>query len=280
MYSNASFDVYAKKRGFRAKIIQKKLRCGILEKVKGEVRMMKIAIVDDEEYCSEEIAALSEEMTGKEKVPTEICIYESGEKFLAERKHKEFHGIFLDVEMDGVDGITLKEQLEQEEDQANIVFVTSHIEVMPEAFGRNVYGFLEKPLNRKRFEKIFAKMLHQYNCHRKISFQGINENQQVELSLADIIYIKASHVYTEVYTLQGKMYLNRKSLYEWEVELDGGEGFFRIHKSYLIHMGHIKKHEARAVVMVDELKIPISRQKIEEFRQSYRIFQKKEARYL
>lgn len=51
--------------------------------------------------------------------------------------------IFLDIEMPEMTGIEAKNKLAEIQPQAIIIFMTRHKEYMREAFGKNVYYFLE-----------------------------------------------------------------------------------------------------------------------------------------
>ena len=69
------------------------------------------------------------------------------EDFLNAPDSSQFHLLFLDIEMKGLTGIELKTLLEKTNPSIFIVFTTTHEEMMPEAFGRNVISFLTKPLD-------------------------------------------------------------------------------------------------------------------------------------
>lgn len=237
--------------------------------------MIKIAICDDDrEYCKN-LKQLCQEILQSRNIQYRIELFFNGDDLLKSRE--DFHGIFLDVEMEGKDGITVKDILEQRYNEASIVFITIHTEVMPEAFGNHVCGFLEKPVKRSTFEKMFDKIMTRYSNHYMIK---IMENGGEQLLLSDkVLYVKAEHIYADIHTIDGNIYSSRTSLNEWERELID-HGFYRIHKSYLINMGNIKIIRARDVEMQNGVKIKISRNCLKEFHEVYRVFRKKEARYL
>ena len=66
--------------------------------------------------------------------------------------------LLLDIEMGDIDGITIKNRLGKQGNVKNILFVTNHAEVMQEAFGINVVGFLNKPVKEaSRTRKVAAE---------------------------------------------------------------------------------------------------------------------------
>lgn len=237
---------------------------------------MKIAIVDEQKQYYKEISFLCREKMKENNIPISIEVFDNGDEFLKKGKNKLFHCIFLDIKMEKTDGINIKETLEKEKNQAAIIFVTSRGEIMAEAFGRNVYGILEKPFCKRKFEKIYDKVIWNYQYSLKMQIPIINHEKMdisksdIENFVNDILFIKSEHVYTELYTKHGKFIKSlRKTLKEWELELTGELGFYRIHNSYIIHMKYIKEVKAREIIMKGGQKVSISRGKIKEFRQLY-----------
>lgn len=247
---------------------------------------MNIAIIEPQKKYYEEISLLCKEKVKKINLSVNIEVFKSGNEFLKKGKIKLYHCIFLEVEMDGIDGISIKEILEKEKNQVAIIFVTSRKEIMAEAFGRNVYGILEKPFFKRKFEEIFDKVIGDYQQYLKknklticCNKTGFTEGEGVTL-INDIVFIKSEHIYTYIYTKQGKyMKSFRKTLKEWEQELTKEFGFYRIHNSYIIHMKYIKEVKVREVIMEDGQKISISRGKIKEFRQLYEEYKNCESIY-
>ena len=72
-----------------------------------QVMGLNIAICDDEKIIREQI----KELTEKEK--SELCmeLYETGDALLASRK--QFDIVFLDIQMEGTDGIETAKMLRQ-----------------------------------------------------------------------------------------------------------------------------------------------------------------------
>lgn len=247
---------------------------------------MKIAIVAQQKKNYEEIFLLCKEKVKKINIPVKIEVFKNENEFLENGKRKSYHCIFLEVEMEGIDGITIKDILEKQKSQAAIIFITHQAEIMTNAFGRNVYGILNKPFCKRKFEEVFDKVIDDYQQYLKknklticCNKTGFTEGERVTL-INDIVFIKSEHIYTYIYTKQGKyMKSFRKTLKEWEQELTKEFGFYRIHNSYIIHMEYIKEVKAREVIMEDGQKISISRVKIKEFRQLYEEYKNCESIY-
>ncbi len=62
------------------------------------------------------------------------------------------------------------------------------------------------------------------------------------VNIADIIRCKASVNYTSILTVQTSLIIVAKTLKEFESLLDGYH-FFRVHKSHLVNIAHVKNYK-------------------------------------
>lgn len=61
---------------------------------------------------------------------------------------------FLDVEMPGMDGITLAKKITGRYPLCNIIFLTGYSEYMPSAFEMHASGYVLKPFSQKKLEEV------------------------------------------------------------------------------------------------------------------------------
>ena len=80
--------------------------------------MVRIAIVDDEKVIREQIKNLIE----KKQTGSAVDTYFSGEELL--RAGKGYDIVFLDIQMDGMNGIDTARALRQKMDDTVLIFVT------------------------------------------------------------------------------------------------------------------------------------------------------------
>lgn len=213
-------------------------------------RIMKIAICEDQAEERELLMQYCLHL-GYEN----ICSYSSGTELLNSPELTSFALVFLDIEMNDINGIDVKKQLEQNSPTTLIVFCTSHQEHIKDAFGRNVISFLSKPLT----ENDIADCLKQAAYFARDFYPIIIENDTT-LACRDVLYLQAEHKYTIIYTENGLHYLSRKTLQGWIEEL-GQLGFCPISRSAVINLKYYKKliDKNRNVLMQNGTIIPISR---------------------
>jgi hypothetical protein len=128
-----------------------------------------------------------------------------------------------------------------------------------------------KLINNEILEKAqhSSSIKSQKNINEKIiSLSSQNENESLEISVDDLLFIKSADNYVEVYftenqTIQKR--LLRNTLKSIDEELKEHGNFFRCHKSYLINLDKIIKVNGNAQgyrfkLKLGDIEIPVSRQ--------------------
>lgn len=90
---------------------------------------MRIGICDD---CEQDLILLK--CICNKYNHTDITLYHSGEEVLKDKNHSKIELLFLDIEMNGTSGLHIKKMLEYTNASTFIVFCTSHVECMQDAF--------------------------------------------------------------------------------------------------------------------------------------------------
>lgn len=84
----------------------------------------------------------------------------------------------------------------------------------------------------------------------------LSDRKTVSLMRAEILYIESNDSITTVYAIQGRSFKNKTPISQWENYL--GEGFLRIHRSYLVNVEHITDHDIESV-NIGGFELPVSR---------------------
>lgn len=109
---------------------------------------MNIAIVDDQI----EFISFFEKVLKKNNY--NIRGFSNPFDFLENSRY--FDVVFLDIEMPQINGIELCKLLNNID--ISIIFITSHTEMMPLAFNKNVIGFIDKANYKKQLDEIIPKI--------------------------------------------------------------------------------------------------------------------------
>lgn len=189
--------------------------------------------------------------------------------------------LFLDISMDGTDGMEAAEQIRKWKEERGeavwggppfLIFVTGHPEYMPKAFSVNAFQYLVKPIDEKEFEDVFTQAVREFHCleakknmePREILVRNGNMTRKVLAD--DIYYIESSNRKIIVFMKSGKIECYGK-IGELENELK--EGFFRIHKGYLVNMKYVERYSRTEVLMKNGSSLLISKYKYQDFIKAY-----------
>ncbi len=115
---------------------------------------MNILVVDDEESSLEEI----EQVFKKTTIDVRGSFFRDPYKALKAVNEEDFDAAFLDIQMPGINGVELAEQLLNDKPEINIVFITAHNHYATEAFKLNVKDYLLKPIRFERVEKTLKRL--------------------------------------------------------------------------------------------------------------------------
>lgn len=224
--------------------------------------MFSIAICDDEEYfCIKERQLILKYMAEKE-CKCKIDMFKSGKELLRVKDSIfQYNIIFLDVNMEEIDGIETAREIRKITKDVYIVFVTAFITYAPEGYKVDAVRYLlkddeslEKAVN-ECLDTILQKMVLEEN---KMIFE-FKEGKR-KICLENIVYIE-SNLHKLVFHMVGKNATN----YTIYTKLDNvdellrDKGFCRIHKSYLVNLKYIESVERYRAVLSDGQSLAISK---------------------
>ena len=194
--------------------------------------------------------------------------------------------VFLDIEMPGMNGFELLQQLP--DFNLYVIFVTAYDQFAIKAFDFNAIDYLLKPVRKSKLiaavQKVVDRQQPKFDSSSldaliqniRIQSQGGLENIALPthdgftmVHINDILYLNAESNYTWVHLVQKKKYLVTKTLRDLEEMLHFPQ-YFRSHKSHLVNLNHVDKYvrgQGGYLVMKDNTQIPVSRaQKMELLR--------------
>ena len=230
---------------------------------------MKIMICDDEKYIRDDLKKRLEEYYNSMDVL--VLPVSSGEELLkiAERERGDVFCIFLDIEMEGMSGIELKDLLGEREKRVRICFITSHSELAVEGYGDGVFGFLVKPLEYERFAVKMKLMVRDLeNANRYIVIER-KKGDSRKVHLSDVIYLRASDKYVYLYLKAGAApCFDGRGIGFWTEEL-ADKGFALCHRSCLVNLAWVSGIEGNRVRLLNGEELPISRRARKDFQERY-----------
>ena len=226
---------------------------------------MRIAVCDDEEKFRNQARDMVDKLAGSLDVVVDA--YSDGNQLLAAFDKKPYDVLFLDIEMPAMDGITLAKKLRERSDSIYIVFLTGHVEYALEGYEVNALRYLTKPVQEEKLREVLRFVMDQNTSKKQLMIK--EDGEELLLNIADIVYFEAQNQYVMIYTTEGE-HLVRYNIGDFEEQLKA-DGFFRVHRGYLISLAKVKKLVKSEVLMDGgngEVSVPVSRSNVKPLKEA------------
>ena len=225
--------------------------------------MIHIAIVDDEKIIREHIKKMIENNQQEYVIDT----YSAGEELL--QTDKLYHIVFLDIQMDGMNGIDTARALRQKSEDTVLIFVTGVKEYVFDAFDVAAFHYLIKPINEQKFTSVFERAVLEVGKKKQHSMGQLfvkTRYRNVTLEQKDILYIESRAKKVEIHTKTDIMEAYA-SIGELEKQLK--ENFYRCHRGYLVNLALITEYSNDSITLNNGESIILAKEKYGEFVKVY-----------
>lgn len=217
---------------------------------------MKIAVCDDEKVCRDRILTFLKpyQDANPQITASEFC---SGEDLIRAYVNGEsFDILFLDIQMQGIDGIETAQKIRETDKNAIVIFITSYVAFVSQTFRAGAFQFLVKPVEQAEFNSDFERAMDAYKIsHHKHSLK--RKEGLISIEINEIYYIEVYHKHLFVFVEDDK-YECVGSLAEEEKKLSTFD-FVMCHKSFLVNLRYIKSIGNDSIQLTNGKEIPLSK---------------------
>ena len=229
--------------------------------------MTKIAVVDDDEMFASEVAEAVRNDFYQKKMPVEVERFYGSRRLLGKLDdHQNYDVYFLDVEMSYVNGVDLAKKIRMVDDNAIIIFLTSHEKYAIVGYSCRAFEYITKGKWKKRLPEILNQVQKKLK-EREGRIYRIQTERKYEIILwDDIYYIEKSGKNAVIYCKNDKMYQERISLGDLFKRLPNRE-FVYVNRGQIINLKHVTHVDAGCVELADFIFLDISRYLLGEVRQ-------------
>ena len=223
--------------------------------------MINIAICDDEKYILDKIKKLVFDFFHRKNVEITVSQFGSGEELL--RHNKNIDILFLDIQMDGIDGMETARKMRSQNYKGYLIFITVLKEMVFQSFEVQAYDYLVKPIEEECFEKTMERLFSAMQNAKDASLLVQKGYESNIIAFDDIVFCEIidRKIYLHLKTEEVIDYYDR--IENLETKLDGR--FFKCHRSYLINLSHLKSYKNGMSYMINDKQIPVSRLRSKEF---------------
>ena len=214
---------------------------------------VRIAVCDDEERYRIDLKTHLDKLLINDDY--DIDTFDDGNMLIKEFVSSPYDLVFLDIEMPVVDGITLAKKLRSVSENVFIVFLTGHIEYALEGYEVNALRYLTKPVDINKLKEVIRYVQEKQGGDRQIIIR--EEGEEILINIDDVIYMEAMNQNVRIVTSKGE-HVIRYNIGDFEEKLKN-DGFFRIHRGYLISLSKVKKLVKNDILMEGGTTLPVSR---------------------
>ncbi len=221
---------------------------------------MKILICDDEiKYLSALKLHVEQYMNNRFTKFTIDATTSSNEIFY---NNTSYDLVFLDIEMDEINGISLAKELKERNNKIVIFFITAYNGYQDDAMDLRAFRFFEKPFNVDRLYSGLDKAM-EYIDESYVDIYLYDNQMQKRILIDNIIYIKSESRKMVIVTTEGE-FITRESFLHW-TEVLPTSFFYQVHKSFLINLHHVDIYKYTELYLNNNDRIPIAPRKQSAF---------------
>lgn len=239
--------------------------------VTGVETVLQIAVCDDEPIFQEKIKHLLEIYLQREGLSYEIHMFRSGEAFLACCENQvKFDIVFLDINMEKVDGIQTAMRIRSFHSDTYIVFVTAYLDYALEGYKVNAVRYLMKDNLALALEECMTAILRKMRTAR-VTFSFLEGERT--LYTDNLLYVESrGHKSIFHYMESGIVLYQIYDKLDTVEERLSGYGFLRIHKSYLTNMRHIRKISNYTAYLDTGMELPVPRLRFQRVKEAFVVY--------
>ena len=224
---------------------------------------MKIAICDDKMVLHDDLKKHLEEYALNRNLVFVYDDYTNGYDLI--KSSIEYDLIFMDYQMDELDGLETSRKLRKKNIQTPIIFLTSFPSIVFDTFEVNAYRFLVKPIDQEKLCSAMDAFIRSIDDENFLLIKTDDDNKKINID--DIIYAEASDKYCYIRTTSDNI-LYKKTLSDIEKQLPQ-DRFFRSHRTYLVGFRHIVSHTATDILFDNKERAFISKLKNTAFKKAF-----------
>lgn len=214
-----------------------------------------IAVCDDSAADRQYIAGMVNRWAEQAGKSVLITMFPSAENFLFRYRDKsDYDIILLDIEMGGMDGVSMAKEIRRADDAVQIIFITGYSDYIAEGYEVAALHYLMKPVREEKLFSVLDRAAEKLlKNERTLTFEVGGEMLRVP-----VFRIRYAEVYGNYTTVHADSDLTvRMTLGTLEKELDNR--FFRVGRSCIVNLTQISRVTRTEIRLSDGSRIPLPR---------------------
>lgn len=225
--------------------------------------MLTIAVCDDEQQILEQFG----ERIRRQLPQCALYLYTSAEQLLADRQQLDL--CFIDIQLNGKNGITLARQLRAEKEELVIIFLTALKDYVFDAFDVGAFHYLLKPVDDQKFCEVLDRAVQSIEKRADYARQQLfiqTRKRNYTIHFDEIYYLENQKRKIIVHGRNGQTAFYGAMA---QLERQLGDSFYRCHRGYLVNLAHVAEYTADTIQLSNKESIYLSKDRYADFVKCY-----------
>jgi DNA-binding LytR/AlgR family response regulator len=209
----------------------------------------------------EQLQKLLERFAREENMQFRILTYLDGLD-ITEEYPGDLDVIFMDIEMQHMDGISAGLKIREMDSKVIIIFITNSLKYAVKGYQVEALDYLVKPVTYFSLSEILKKAIKRLQNHSECFLYIKEEKGTVRVSAEDVAYIESDGHSIIYHTKQGN-YRERNSIKCVEEQLQQ-RSFSRCNSGYLVNLAYVDRVDKNGVWVLEDV-LQMSRPKKKPF---------------
>ena len=218
---------------------------------------LSVAVIDDRIEDIDTVVSMTKKyQLGYQDIKINISSFCSGESFLKQFTANGFHAVFVDICMDGMNGIELSRRLRNSDSSIAIIFMSTTTEYVFETFMATPFGYLIKPFTFEQFSEIMDKTVDNFSVVKKTIPVKIPRSE-ISVETDTILSILSSGHNTKILTISCNTIRSIDPFSYFQDKLLCENNFIECNRGIIVNMDFVLTVKNNDVVMQDGTLYPI-----------------------
>lgn len=197
------------------------------------MEQLVVAVCEDDQADREQLCGLID----ASGTSASVSVFERGEDFLAAWQPDRFDLIFMDIYLDGLNGVEAVRKVRERDEDVPVAFTTTSLDFTLDGYRMNVAKYMEKPVSQKAVDEMLA-LAQRKKAERERDVILFGRRNPLRVPVLRLRYVEQQEHYL-IFHLTGGGAMKRKGKLDDLAPLLAGHPFFRCHKSYLVNLSFV-----------------------------------------
>lgn len=219
---------------------------------------MRIAIIDDLASERKELCRRLSVQLNRRSLDTQIFEYENGETFLDDAQKERFAIVFMDIYMDGKNGVEIAKKLRSFDRDCLLIFTTVSTDHALDGFRVRALHYLVKPYSDNELKSLIDEIIEKLPEPDKYIDVRI-VGGVARLRLSEILYAEHFQHRIHIHTSDGQTTITRQTFTDFTKTLEGDERFFLCSRGVIVNFEYAEDFDGTAFTLSNGQKVSVSR---------------------